>query len=142
MHEVSYDAVMRNNTVRGNGFGHDAWLWGSGILVSSSKNIQIYGNYVEGNFNGITATQQPRYDTPADHGPYVVSNIRVHDNTVVNSGQTGIATDTGDSSIFSAGHSFENNSYVGDVAWAWGGSTISWNSWRSYGHDDGGSYRP
>lgn len=141
-HEVSYDAVMRNNTLRGNGFGHTGWLWGAGIIIASSKNIDVYGNLVEGNYNGITATQQPRYDTPADHGPYLVSNINVHDNTIVNSGQTGIATDTGDGSVFSAGHRFENNSYVGNVGWSWNGSNISWDGWRSYGHDANGSYTP
>jgi parallel beta-helix repeat protein len=141
-HEVSYDAVMRSNTLRRNGFDHTGWLWGGGITVASSKNIEIYGNHVEGNYNGITATQQPRYDTPADHGPYLVSNINVHDNTIVNSGQTGLATDTGDYSVFSAGHRYENNTYVGASGWSWGGSNISWESWRSYGHDSGGSYSP
>ncbi len=141
-HEVSYDAVMRNNTVRSNGFGHAGWLWGAGIVLASSKNIEVYGNLVEGNYNGITATQQPRYDTPADHGPYLVSNINVHDNTIIDSGQTGIATDTGDGSIFSAGHRFEGNTYRGDVGWSWNGSNISWSSWRSYGHDGNGSYTP
>lgn len=142
MHEVSYDAVMRNNTIRGNGFGHAAWLWGSGILIASSKNIQVYGNYLEGNYNAITATQQDRQDQPADHGPYLVANINVHDNTIVDSGKTGIASDTGDSSIWSAGHHFDNNTYKGDVGWSWGGSTLSWSSWRANGHDAHGSYTP
>jgi parallel beta-helix repeat protein len=141
-HEVSYDAVMRNNTIRRNGFNHTGWLWGAGIIMASSKNIQVYGNHIEGNYNGITATQQPRYDTPADHGAYIVSNINVHDNVIKNSGQTGIATDTGDGSIWSNGHSFQNNTYIGNVGWSWGGSNISWESWRNYGHDGGGSYTP
>ncbi len=141
-HEVSYDAVMRNNTLRGNGFGHTGWLWGAGIIIASSKNIEVYGNLVEGNYNGITATQQPRYDTPADHGPYLLSNINVHDNTIIDSGQTGIATDTGDGSVFSAGHRFDNNSYIGNVGWSWNGSSVSWDGWRSYGHDANGSFTP
>jgi parallel beta-helix repeat protein len=141
-HEVSYDAVMRNNTIRGNGYDHAAWLWGGGITVASSNNIEIYGNLIEDNFNGITATQQGRYDTPADHGPYVVRNINVHDNTVINSGKTGIITDTGDQSIYSAGHSFRNNTYIGSVGWSWDGGDKSWDDWRSYGHDSGGSYSP
>lgn len=139
-HEVSYNAVIRNNTVRGNGFGHDSWLWGAGIMLSSSNNVEVYGNYVEDNYNAITAVQQDRWDQPADHGPYIVSNINVHDNTIVDSGKTGIATDTGDGSIWDAGHHFDNNTYEGDVAWAWGGSTVSWSAWRSYGHDAHGSY--
>jgi parallel beta-helix repeat protein len=140
-HEVSYDAVIKNNTVTGNGFGHAAWVWGAGIILSSSLNVEVYGNHVEGNYNGITAAQQSRPDY-GEHGPYVVQNIYVHDNTVVNSGITGIATDTGDQSIWSANNRFRSNHYVGDVRWAWRGSTQSWSGWQGNGQDLDGSYQP
>ena len=101
------------------------------------------GSYLDAfDMEPCTTSDCPRYDTPADHGPYLVSNINVHDNTIIDSGQTGIATDTGDGSIFSAGHRFEGNTYRGDVGWSWNGSNISWSSWRSYGHDGNGSYTP
>ena len=34
------------------------------------------------------------------------------------------------------------NTYIGSVGWSWNGSNISWDAWRSYGHDDSGSYTP
>jgi parallel beta-helix repeat protein len=141
-HEISYDAVIRNNTSRGNGWGDPAWVWGAGIVISSSLNVEIYGNHVEGNFNGITAAQQNRAGSLGDRGEYIVRNIYVHDNEVVNSGISGVATDTGDSSIWSANNRFENNHYFGNVQWVWTGSTQSWSGWQANGQDNGGSYQP
>jgi hypothetical protein len=44
-HEISFDAIVRHNLVGDN--GHDeAWLYGSQILISTSKNVQVYGNKV------------------------------------------------------------------------------------------------
>lgn len=142
MHEVSYDTIIRYNTLRGNGFGHDAWLWGSGILIASSPGAEIYGNYVEGNYNGITLTQQDRSGTPGpqEHGSYTVHDTYVHDNTVVDSGLSGAAQDNGDDSIYYDNNRFQGNDYRGDVGWSWGGSSRSWSSWQSTGNDTTGSY--
>ena len=46
-HEISYDAIIRNNIVAGNGGSFDEWLWGSQILVQNSSNVEVYGNFVE-----------------------------------------------------------------------------------------------
>ena len=141
-HEVSYDAVIRNNTVRNNGFGHDAWLWGAGILIAASPNVEVYGNTVDGNYNGITLVQQDREDTygEQDHGPYIIHDTYIHDNTIINSGLTGAASDTGDNSIYTDNNRFEDNHYQGDVAWHWDSHRIGWDSWQSVGNDTGGSY--
>jgi parallel beta-helix repeat protein len=139
-HEISYDAVIRNNTVRGNGFGDPHWLWAGGITISSSRNVEVYGNHVEGNFNGITAVQQNRGS--GNRGDFKVENIYFHDNFVKNSGGTGIATDTGDGSIWSSNNRFENNHYAGSIQWHWSGGTHSWSGWQGNGHDTGGSYTP
>jgi parallel beta-helix repeat protein len=144
MHEVSYDTIIRNNTLRGNGYGHDAWLWGSGILIASSPGAEIYGNYVEGNYNGITLTQQDRESTPGpqDHGPYRVHDTYVHDNTIVNSGYSGAAQDIGDDSIFYDNNLFEDNEYIGDVGWFWYNHEMSFSSWKSTGNGSGSTYSP
>jgi parallel beta-helix repeat protein len=137
-HEVSGSAIIRNNVIRRNGFDHQAWLWGSGILIASSDSIDIYGNRLEGNYNGITLVQQDR-----ENG-HVVANVSVHDNTLINTGRSGAATDTGDGSIFSsANNRFNNNVYIGDVEWAWdGGTEIGWNNWRSTGNGANSTYQP
>jgi len=139
-HEVGYDAVIRNNIVRRNGFGHDAWLWGSGILIASSQNVEIYGNEVTGNYNGITMTQQNRGS--GKYGPYIVRNVNVYNNRIVNSGTSGAAEDIGSDAIFDANNKFTGNVYVGDVGWEWDGGRKSWSSWRNYGLDAGGTYTP
>jgi len=138
-HEIGYDAVIRDNTIRRNGFGHDAWLWGAGVLVAASQNVEIYGNRVTGNYNGITMVQQSRGS--GAYGEYVVRNVHVHDNVVVDSGISGAAQDIGSGAIFDANNTFSNNDYVGDSGWEWENRRRSWDSWRSYGHDRDGSYQ-
>ena len=63
--EISYSAIIRNNTVRRNGLGDSrsaAWLWGAGIGIHASggTGIEIYGNVLEGNAHGIALIQQNR----------------------------------------------------------------------------------
>ena len=141
-HEISYDGVMRNNTIRRNGFGHDSWLWGGGIVIASSQGVEIYGNVIEDNFNGITITQQDR--GTGDYGPYIARNNHVHDNLVIDSGLTGAGQDIGDNSIYesSGNNRFENNDYVGDVRWQWRAHSHDWSEWKAFGHDETGSYEP
>jgi hypothetical protein len=61
LYEIGQDAVINNNDVEGNGFrtegGGCSWLWGGGITVASSFNIQIYGNTLSDNCSGITGSQ-------------------------------------------------------------------------------------
>ena len=66
-HEVSYDAIIRYNTVERNG-GTTApdWLQAGGINVTNSPNVQVYGNTVLDNANGIGVMQATGYPT----GPY------------------------------------------------------------------------
>ena len=81
-YEISYDAVIRDNYLEGNGLGFDPWLWGGGIVISSSPNVQIYGNTLVNNGDGIGAVEQDRSRDPARFGPLVIANLHVHHNTV------------------------------------------------------------
>jgi parallel beta-helix repeat protein len=137
-HEIGYGGVIRNNVIRRNGFGHDSWLWGAGILIAASQNVDIYGNEVTGNFNGITLVQQDRGS--GAYGPYIVQNNRVHDNRIVNSGISGAARDISSQAVFTANNTFTGNDYVGSSRWEWENRRVSWETWRSYGHDADGSY--
>ena len=60
LHEISYSAVIRNNTVRRNGWGYKDWMEGAGISIGNSANVEVYGNLVEGNGDGIGGSQQNR----------------------------------------------------------------------------------
>jgi hypothetical protein len=141
-HEISYDAVIRNNTVEGNGFSHQGWLFGSGILVAASPNVEIYGNIVRNNFNGITAVQQNR--GTGRYGPHEINNLFVHDNVItMPSGKTGLAQDVGDDSYFQTRNNrWSNNTYyLGTSArFGWLDATISDAQWRSDGQDVNGVF--
>jgi Right handed beta helix region len=90
-HEISYDAIIRNNLVAHNGTnGRDTWLWGSQILIQDSSNVEVYGNLVEtaGAFgNGIGVIYQNRGSGAL--GPWQAVNNSVHHNTIVHRGGLG-----------------------------------------------------
>jgi len=97
-YEISQDAVIRNNHVYGNGLGGRGWYWAGGITVASSSNVEVYGNRLSGNYNGITGTQQDRTDsTPPVH---LLDDYNVHGNVICATGAggyaTGVIADNGD----------------------------------------------
>lgn len=80
-HEISYDATIRNNTCRRNGL-EKAWPWwtsGAGISVVNSRNVEVYGNICEENWQEITGLQDGR-NGPGIHGPWVTENLQVRHN--------------------------------------------------------------
>jgi parallel beta-helix repeat protein len=96
-YEISRDAVIRDNRVYGNGFRGKGWYWDGGITVASSSNVEVYGNRLSGNYNGITGTQQDRPDsTPPAH---LLDGFHVHDNLICAPGggghPTGVAAGNG-----------------------------------------------
>jgi parallel beta-helix repeat protein len=136
-HEVSGSAVIRNNVLRRNGFDHAAWLWGGGIVIAASGDIDIYGNRLEDNFNGISLVYQERPDG------HPLQGVHVWNNTLIDTGMSGAATDSGDESLFYADNWFDGNAYYGNVGWAWSGSGgLGWDAWRSTGNDATGTYNP
>jgi parallel beta-helix repeat protein len=137
-HEISYSAVIRNNTVTGNGHAFGAWLWGAGILIAASSDTEVHGNIVEANANGIALIQQNRGS--GIRGPWVVKNVKVYNNTVAG-GKSGAVQDIGDNAIFSANNGFAGNTYSGVDGWAWNNSMrLGWGAWRATGNDTDGSY--
>jgi parallel beta-helix repeat protein len=79
-YEISQDAVIRNNRVYRNGIRGEGWYWDGGITVASSFNVEVYGNRLSGNYNGITGTQQDRQDSvPPAH---LLDNYHVYDNLI------------------------------------------------------------
>ena len=95
-YEISQDAVIRNNRIYRNGALAKGWYWDGGITVAASFNVEVYGNRLSGNYNGITGTQQDRPDsTPPAH---LLDNLRVHDNLICatyGGHSTGVVADNG-----------------------------------------------
>ena len=144
-HEISYSAVIRNNTIRRNGLNFDTWGWGAGILIAASggSGVEIYGNVLEDNKDGIMLIQQPRGS--GRYGPYLVQNVHVHDNTIrMREGWSGAVQDGGDNAIFtSRNNRFENNTYhlgSGIRYFAWMNGERTESEWRSFGQDVTGTF--
>ena len=87
-YRLNWDYI-RDNLVYGNGHRGNGWYWAGGITVAASSNVEIYGNRLSGNFNGITGTQQDRPDsTPPTH---LLDHLQVHDNLICATGAGGRA---------------------------------------------------
>lgn len=101
-YEISQSATITNNTVTGNGFassgnGGCGWVWNGGITIADSFDVEVAGNTVTGNCNGITGVQQTRNDsTPPAH---LLQNLNIHNNAVsgpsTGPDKTGVAADNG-----------------------------------------------
>lgn len=116
-HEISWDAVIKNNVVSGNGYLWDDWLWGSNILISTSSNVQVYNNTVTvtaNGGNGIGLIQQDRGD--GKYGDLATNNNRIYSNNVTYLGSSGLSGGVADynaSAMFAAGNNvFSANKYV------------------------------
>jgi len=143
--EISYNTVVRNNTLIENGVGRN-WVLGGGILVNSSPDTEVYGNTVAGNLNGIVGVDGNRGS--GEYGPYVLQNLHVHDNTVNVSarGVTGIGIYGGSTAdVFSSARNnrfVQNTYFLGANArpFAWIDGAITDAEWRSLGMDTAGRF--
>ena len=140
-HEISYSAVIRNNTVRRNGYINRGWLWEAGILIAASSEVEVYGNLVEDNFHGIVGLQQNRGG--GAFGPRIVDKINIHDNTVIMTGEqrSGFVTDVENSDFFSRDITCKNNSYPNqtssDQGFAWDGNNdLTYSQWLEIHPED------
>jgi parallel beta-helix repeat protein len=144
-HEVSYDVVIRNNTIEGNGFKSTGTMRGGGIAVVSSPNVEIYGNTIRNNQNGIAVNQDERGSGP--YGLHEVNNLFVHDNTIVmQSGYTGLGLGrglSGNTYYTSKNNRFVRNNYTLGTRtkyFYWQDAERTPAQWQAYGQDQGGTF--
>ena len=158
MHEISWAAIIRNNQVRRNGYKNPRWGYGAGIFISSSANVEVYGNLLVNNARSITAVQQNRGS--GTQGLHEVKNLKVHDNVIVvqdyksplqsntwpkSQMYVGMFQDIGNTAYFtSKGNSFYHNTYNTSSSniWNWQNGTRSWTTWKGYGQDVTGIINP
>ena len=145
-HELSYDATIRYNTARRNGTPRPFpyWTTGAGIEILDAPNVEVYGNVLEDNWQGITGLDDHRGNGP--YGPYTLRNLYVHDNYIASSGTTGGGGRTGiiDMDGYTAyalgNNRFERNQYVlgnpNGQYFMWFGERTQWE-WQNYGNDVG-----
>ena len=144
-HEISYDAVIRHNVVERNGFGRGRHplLYGAGILVAHSVNVDVHGNTVANNYNGIAGIQQRRGS--GEYGPRLLQNLYVHDNTITMAqGRTGVADGTGDPAVFTGRNNrFQNNTYhlgPNPKYFTWMNKPQTLMDWQGFTHDVSGRF--
>jgi parallel beta-helix repeat protein len=144
-HEVSCDAVIRNNTVIGNGFGNDGWIAGAGILVANSPNVEVYGNVVRNNNDGIGGVNATRSHSTDQRCKIELRNFWVHDNTIeMKVGHTGIVTNIDSSVVTSMNNRFDRNTYIlpnDGPFYRWGSTGITAAQWKAAGQDTNGTWK-
>ncbi|MEJ1110665.1 right-handed parallel beta-helix repeat-containing protein [Kribbella sp. CCNWLW197] len=143
-YEISYQAVIEQNVVERNGFGtgrgSGGSLWdGGGINVNTSSAVQVRGNLVKDNRNGISIQSRTRGQGP--RGLYVLTDVVVEGNLIVMddaTASTGVVENKG-SPTRAGAITFRRNSYQinGKPAdrFAYRGKTMTWDEWQQAGFD-------
>jgi Right handed beta helix region len=146
LHEISYRAKIHHNYLARNGSLRNGGLDGSGILVASSSNVEVYANRLERNADGLGVKQDARGS--GSRGRHVAKNVYAHHNVVVMcEGHTGAVRSAGvGSGIFGKRNNrFEKNRYrvasPGGTWWHWRNSPRSQREWKGYGHDRRGRFK-
>lgn len=137
-HEISYDAVIRNNTFVGNGTLDSVWLWGAAVQIQNSQNVEVYGNTIDmsGAGNGIAFIQQDR--GTGTYGPWIVAHNSAYDNVLISdsdvTGNSGAVADFNVPGLLAGGNTFDHNQYNmtsgADDHWVWG-DFYSWAAFRA-----------
>jgi parallel beta-helix repeat protein len=137
-HEVSGQAVIRNNTVAGSSQRN--------IYLSESHDVEVYGNTVRSSQRGIALFQDGTRISESELG-----NDFVHNNTIsVPSGGLGVSLtcinlSDAQCSVYSTSrnNTFGSNSYVVPSLtgqwWYWAQGARTWDGWRSAGQDQAGT---
>jgi nitrous oxidase accessory protein NosD len=85
--EISDGAVIHDNVAWENGWKKRSWGWGGGIVIASSRNVEVRDNVVAWNADGISVISQNR-TTDSSYQPGVstwgiVDNVDVHHNDIL-----------------------------------------------------------
>ena len=137
LHEISYDAVIRGNTVTNN--AHQFYV--GGILVANSSNVEVYDNTVTGNDGGITGIQDARGSGP--RGEFATTGLDVHDNTIAySSGWTGVGVNSGTDVTQTGTITFNHNTYTTKSSrpFVWDTNEQTIQQWTNLGHDTNSSF--
>ena len=142
-HEISFHAVIRNNTIWNDGnndFGHHEA--DAGILIGESRDVEVYGNTVRDCRNGILGRQlNRRQDAEMYHMPesYEIHNLYVHNNVIIQSSGIAVgivkpAPHVSDDIFTRWGNRFENNTFKlsdpNGEYFAWNNNRYREDEWR------------
>jgi hypothetical protein len=144
-YEISYQGSIRNNVVMRNATDLNAspiQVTG-GIGVVTSRDVDVFGNTLQDNGNGIVLVATDRGS--GRYGPYVLARVRVHDNTLRQpTGVIGMVNYVGDARAWTAhGNAFQHNTYFlaeNMRPFLWQDNLLDPAGWRTAGQDKDGIY--
>jgi hypothetical protein len=152
-HEISFDAVIRNNVLRHNGLGDRGWFWVSDIVLAASEGVEVHDNRiaVARGRCGIVLIDQGRRD---NGNRYKTRNNTVLANEMTFEGApcAGGVSDTkpGDENftiITDGNNLFDRNRYRVSqpdlpARFVWGRDSTDWNGFRRKGQERNGRLVP
>jgi hypothetical protein len=143
--------IRRNVSFDNNPTSTTGFYSGGQIVVSASRDCEVYENIVRGQ-DGIGGLAQLRTDHSDSRGSHQLHNLHVYNNDmqVVWDGSgfanlAGIQTDDANQTngvYTSQGNTFENNRYYVPTTqsfWTWINDFESWAGWQALGNDDTGT---
>jgi parallel beta-helix repeat protein len=140
--EISCGGVIRNNYVEGNGTVPKLpnWMGGSsGILVSMTPNVDVYGNTLVGNDKGIGALNwdHPNVGAVTNCVPEL-RNLEVYSNSITQNGGAAAGIEAPvqtDNVLNNWGNQFYSNTYIlsGGAEFRLEGAWISLQTWTNAG---------
>jgi parallel beta-helix repeat protein len=135
MEEVSYGAIISNNIVSGNG-SESSWIAGGGIVISTASNIEVFGNILTYNAQGVIGFEQNRGG--GSRGVYLTHNNNIHDNFItMKEGTTGL---TMGAEMDTTNRFYNNHYFLQDGrAFIWGDHTDI-RGWLAMGQDINGTF--
>jgi len=134
-HDRSGTATVSNNTIDGNGFktndGLDSAKFYHGAIQITGPNVTVTGNTMTGNQNAVVVIG---YNLAVDPDGTVITG-----NTIINSGNTGIVTNS-DDSVFNSATIDDNDYRYNDTSgsyWVWNhGPVYDWTKWTGEFNND------
>jgi hypothetical protein len=152
-HEISFDAVIRNNVVRNNGLGDRGWFWVSDIVLAASQDVEVLDNKitVARGRCGIMLIDQGRRDNGKRYktrNNTVLANEMTFDGPACAGGVSDTKPGNDNFAIITEGNNlFEGNTYrvsqpVLRARFVWGHDVIGWNGFRRRGQERSGQLVP
>ena len=144
-YEISYGPTeIYWNTVRHNGTGVVGPA-AAGILISNSREVEVFGNAVDSNERGILLRQEDRETGP--DGLLALVNVEVRNNDIrMLTGTTGLIDETPTRTTYytSKGNVFVGNTYrhnqtAAQFSWTGRWSSNNWWQWQGFGNDLSGT---
>lgn len=124
--EISHGVTVSDNQVTND--------TNNGILISTSDHVTVTGNKLQDDGDGILANGAER-GVSKKGVARSLTYLTVRDNTVVDSGSTGVT-----STVLPSDHiNFNGDQYTGGT-FVWSGTTVTFDQWRHEGQERRGTY--